>query len=272
MLLVWMFAVVVGSRGSRLRGLRQALLLSFAGFAGLIGYIIYMNINENLGGYYLGSRPADRELFPPSPARSDAPARDYLIYLPGAIRGKRYTTDIVHTETAAVVPHGYDAAIRRFAARLRPQDRLHIVGFSRGGGEALALAYDIRRPIASLVLADPTGDLLQTVEYRLNHCGKPRGVEYFKVYTVNSYDADTAANESIRKYVFFMLAKLIDQNYVETLGTNDHGMRVTGYRIDESDPGEVEKLRRRVVADHDRYVSGNKELRNAADKAKKTAL
>ena len=185
-----------------------------------------------------------------------------MIYLPGAIRGKRYITDIVHTETSAVIPHGYDAAIRRFAARLHPQDRLHIVGFSRGGGEALALAYDIKRPIASLVLADPTGDLLQAAECRLDRCRKPSGVEYFKVFTVANYDADTASNESIRKYLFFMLAKFIDRDYVETLVANDHGMRSTGYRIDESDPREVEKLRCRVMADHARFVSGLRGRRN----------
>ena len=248
-LISWLMTLALSSKALRLK--LCAILLPIAGLLGFAGYILYQNINEHLGGYYLKGRITDDMLFPKVETDPDAPGKDYLVYFPGSVRGKRFVSDIVKTDTCAVIPHGYNAAVRRFAARLRPQDRLHLVGFSRGGGEALAAAESIRRPIASLVLADPTADLLQAVDCRINRCRKPGNVEFFKVYTVYNYDAVTDSNESIRKYLFFMMADHIDRRYVEVLDS-DHGMRSTGYRIDESEPEEVEKLRLRVIADHDR--------------------
>ena len=249
MLVVWLLGLTVSVKAARLRS--GIVILLSAGVLGFAGYILYQNINENLGGYYLKGRIADDLLLPEIDADPGSPGRDYLVYFPGAVRGKRFKSDIVKTDTCAVLPHGYNAAVRRFAARLRPQDRLHLVGFSRGGGEALAAAQEIRRPIASLVLADPTADLLQAVECRINPCRKPRNVEFFKVFTVHDYDAVTDSNESIRKYLFFMMARHIDRRYVEVLDS-DHGMWTTGYRVNERDRAEVEKLRSRVIADHDR--------------------
>ena len=255
-LITWLLALTVaGKKAARLKF--AAILLSAAGVLSFAGYILYQNINEHLGGYYLAGKITDDMLFPEVDTDPNAPGKDYLIYFPGSIRGLRFKSDIVKTATCAVIPHGYNAAARRFAGRLRPQDRLHLVGFSRGGGEALAVAQSIRRPVASLVLADPTGDILQVIECRLCPYPKPDNVEFFKVFTVRNYDAKTDSNESIRNYLFFMMAGCIDNRYVEVVDS-DHGMRSTGYRIRESCPEEVEKLRLRVIADHDRACGGKK--------------
>ena len=252
-LVTWMFVLVLSGRKKR-RILHTVLLFVSAG-VGFLGYVLYQNINENLGGYYLEGKISDDMLFPEVDADPDSPGKDYMIYFPGSVRGKRFKSDILKTDTCTVIPHGYNDAVRRFAAKLRPQDRLHLIGFSRGGGEALAAAQAIRRPIASLVLADPTADLLQAVECRMGTVPKPPSVEYFKVFTVYNYDADTDSNESIRKYLFFMVARFIDHRYVEWLDTNDHGMRTTGYRINECSEEEVERLRLRVIADREKALS-----------------
>ena len=248
-LLTWLFALTL-SGGKK----RSKLLVSIsiaAGVLGAVGYWLHQNINENLGGYYLGGGVTDEMLLPRTETAPGAPARDYLIYFPGSILGKRLRGDIVRTATCAVVPHGYNAAVRRFADRLRPQDRLHLVGFSRGGGEALAVALAVRRPIASLVLADPTGDIIQSLEYRLRSCPKPRNVERFKVFTVKDYHAATKSNEIIRNYHFFMVAKFIDPRYVKYVESGDHGMYSTGYRIDEDNREALENLRALVLSDRD---------------------
>lgn len=252
-LVTWMFMLVFSGRKTR-RILRLSLL-STAAALGLLGYVIYLNINENIGGYFLGGKVSDELLFPETETDPDSPGKDYIIYFPGSIMGKRVRSDIVKTDFGTVIPHGYNDAVRRFAARLRPQDRLHLVGFSRGGGEAMAAAEGIRRPIASLVLADPTADILQAVDCRLRSWSKPDNVEYFKVFTVYNYDAATDSNECIRDYLFFMVAKFIDRRYVEWVDTNDHGMRITGYRIDENDRRELETLRLRVVADREKALA-----------------
>jgi len=255
-LAVWMFILVLGGR-RRKHPVLKVLALSFAAVLGLAGYLFYQNVNENLGGYYLNGRVSDEMLFPKVKSDPGAPGVDYVIYFPGSIMGKRFVSDIVKTDTCAVIPHGYTDAVRRFAARLRPQDRLHLIGFSRGGGEALTVAQGIRRPIASLVLADPTADLLQAFECRICKCKKPANVEFFKVFTVHNYDAKTASNDCVRSYLFFMMAKFIDRRYVEWGNSGDHGMHDTGYRIDERDRNELEKLRIRVIADHARSVFSN---------------
>lgn len=246
-LVTWMIVLTLCGRPKR-RKLFVGSVLTVAATLGTYGYILYQSTNENLGGYYLG-HPTEDMLFPEVDADPDSPGKDYVLYLPGAIVGKRLRSDIVKTDTCAVIPHGYNAEVRRFAARLRPRDRLHLIGFSRGGGEALALAQTIRRPIASLVLADPTADILQALEYRLGTCRKPGNVEYFKVFTVPKYDAPTDSNEIIRKYHYFMVAKFIDRRYLEWLTDNDHGMRSSGYRIDESSRSALEGLRDRVLKD-----------------------
>lgn len=257
-LVTWLFLLTVSPVGRKHLKWRIPVLLTAAAL-GLIGYTLYQNINENLGGYYLsGKMLPDEMIFPAVDADPDSPGRDYLLYFPGSILGKRFESDIVKTENSAVIPHGYNAAARRFAGRLRPQDRLHLVGFSRGGGEALAVASSIRRPvtssvckpIASLVLADPTADLLQALECRLHPCSKPENVDYFKVFTVRKYDAATASNDAVRQYHFFMVAKFIDPRYVTLIDSGDHGMYTTGYRIDENSRYALEKLRLRVLADH----------------------
>ena len=252
-LVTWMFMLILS--GPKKRWVLRVLLLSISAGLGLLGWAVYQNTNENLGGYFMKCKATDEMLFPEVDTDPDSPGRDYLIYFPGAILGKRDKSDIVKTDTAAVIPHGYNEAVRRFVAGLRPQDRLHLVGFSRGGGEAMRAAQDIRRPIASLVLADPTADLLQAVECRLRTWTKPGNVEYFKVFTVYNYNADTDSNESIRNYLFFMVARFIDRRYVEWLDTNDHGMHITGYRIDERSREALEELRRRVVEDHQKAVT-----------------
>lgn len=252
-LVTWMIILVLS--GDKKHRILHPVLLAVSGILGFSAYILYLNINENLGGYFLEGRVSDEMIFPEVETDPDAPPRDYLIYFPGSIRGKRFLGDIVKTDNCTVIPHGYNAAVRRFAAKLRPQDRLHLVGFSRGGGEALAAAQSIRRPIASLVLADPTADMLQAVEMRMGTTPKPSNVEFFKVYTVHNYDAPTDSNESIRRYLFFMVAKFIDPRYVEWLDTNDHGMHTTGYRIDESDRNAVENLRLRVIEDHKKALA-----------------
>lgn len=248
-LVTWLL-LLTASTGKRNRRIWRITALLTAGVLGLIGYTLYQNINENLGGYYLNGAITDEELFPAVDADPGSPGRDYLLYFPGSILGKRFRSDLVKTENSAVIPHGYNAAVRRFAGRLRPQDRLHLVGFSRGGGEALAVAFAVRRPIASLVLADPTADILQAVECHLKPCSKPDSVDRFKVFTVRKYDADTASNEVIRPYRFFMVAKSIDRRYVTLVDSGDHGMHSTGYRIDENSREELEKLRLRILADH----------------------
>jgi hypothetical protein len=256
-LAAWMFILVVAGRRKKHPVLRMLTLL-FAAFLGIAGYILYQNVNENIGGYYLNGRISDEMLFPKVKSDSDSPGVDYVIYFPGSIMGKRLKSDIVKTATGAVIPHGYNDAVRRFAAKLRPQDRLHLIGFSRGGGEALAAAQGIRRPIASLVLADPTADLLQAFECRISTCKKPANVEFFKVFTVHNYDAKTASNDCIRDYLFFMMARFIDRRYVEYGDSGDHGMYDTGYRIDERSGEALEQLRLRVIADHAGFVSANR--------------
>ena len=252
-LVMWMFVLVFAGRRRKHPVLRM-LALSFAFILGLAGYLFYQNVNENLGGYYLNCKVSDEMLFPEVKSDPGSPGVDYVIYFPGSIMGKRFESDIVKTDACAVIPHGYAAAVRRFAAKLRPQDRLHLVGFSRGGGEALTAAQGIRRPIASLVLADPTADLLQAFECRIRSCKKPANVEFFKVFTVRNYDAKTASNDCVRSYLFFMMAKFIDRRYVEYGNSGDHGMHDTGYRIDESSREELEKLRLKVIADHTRFA------------------
>ena len=247
-LTVWMIMQTLCGRGRRPE-LRLFLSLAAAALLGSYGYILYQNINENIGGYYLGRENSADAIFPAVETDPDSPGKDYVLYLPGAISGKRFKDDIVRTDTCAVIPHGYDSEIRRFASKLRPQDRLHIVGFSRGGGEALAAASAIRRPIASLVVADPTADLLQAFEYRLCTYRKPDNVEFFKVFTVKNYDAATESNRVIKRYHFFLVPNFIDRRYVELLDSNDHGMYASGYRIDESSRIELERLRKRLLWD-----------------------
>ena len=246
-LVTWLFALTLSGKKKHPKLLVFTLVT--AGVLGTLGYLLYQNINENLGGYYLNGKVTDEMLFPKVESDPDSQGKDYLIYFPGSILGKRLQSDIVKTDTCAVIPHGYADAVRRFAGKLRPQDRLHIVGFSRGGGEALAVAITIRRPIASLVLSDPTGDILQALEYRLRTCPKPRNVTSFKVFTVKDYHAATASNEIIRYYHFFMIARFIDRDYVKYVDSGDHGMYSTGYRIDENSREELEKLRDRAISD-----------------------
>lgn len=252
-LVTWMIILVLS--GHKKHRILHPLLLFISAIFGFSAYILYLNVNENLGGYFLEGKVSEEMLFPEVETDPEAPPKDYLIYFPGSIRGKRFHSDIIKTDCCTVIPHGYNAAVRRFAAKLRPQDRLHLVGFSRGGGEALAAAQSIRRPIASLVLADPTADLLQAVEMRMRTTPKPPNVEFFKVYTVHNYNAPTDSNESIRKYLFFMVAKFIDRRYVKFLDTNDHGMHITGYRINEGDPEKVEALRHLVIEDRKKALA-----------------
>ena len=255
-LVTWMIILIIS--GDKKHWVLHPLLLSVSAALGFYVCILYLNINENLGGYFLEGKVSDEMLFPKVETDPEAPPKDYLIYFPGSIRGKRFHSDIVKNDYCTVIPHGYNAAVRRFAARLRPKDRLHLVGFSRGGGEALAVAQGIRRPIASLVLADPTADMLQAVEMRMVTTPKPPSVEFFKVYTVYNYDPPTESNELIRKYLYLMVAKFIDLRYVECLDTNDHGMHITGYRINESDRAALEALRLRVIEDHRKALASER--------------
>lgn len=257
-LLTWLFSLTLC--GKKRHPKLRVFVLTAAGMLGVLGYLLYQNLNENLGGYYLNGKVSDEILLPKvEKAAPGSPGKDYLIYFPGSILGRRLHNDIVKTDTCAVVPHGYAAEVRRFARKLRENGhRLHLVGFSRGGGEALAVALTVREPIASLVLVDPTGDILQALECRLMMCPKPHNVEFFKVFTVKDYHAATASNDAIRYYHFFMIAKFIDPQYVEYVDSGDHGMYSTGYRIDESSREALEKLRSLVLSDRNGRVIDEK--------------
>ena len=254
-LLTWLFLLTLCGNKKDPK-LRVGISIA-AGVLGALGYLLHQNINENIGGYYLNGKVSCEMLLPK--VKKVAPVssgKDYLIYFPGSILGKRLQSDIVKTDTCAVVPHGYAAEVRRFAGELgKYGHRLHLVGFSRGGGEALEVALTVREPVASLVLVDPTGDILQALEYRLRTIPKPRNVEFFKVFTVKDYHAATASNDIIRYYHFFMIAKFIDPKYVEYVESGDHGMHSTGYRIDESSREDLEKLRQLLLSERNGGVT-----------------
>lgn len=244
----------------RSKGFRITLaLLLFGGGGGGFGlYALKQSAVENLGDYFVmgdGKIASYEDIFGAAtrPGKDDPPV-DYLIYVPGAINGKRDPTDIVNTGTRIIVPYGHAALIKRFAESLRPRDRLHLFGFSRGGEAVLEVAARIDRPVDTLVALDPIGFSPFDLKSLYGSYRKPDNVRHF--LTIGAVAYDDPEDPGIRaigngKYLMTPLVNITPREYTRRVG-HGHSMLESGWRVPE-DPAGLEqlfnKIRREFYAD-----------------------
>ena len=244
----------------RRRGVRimLALLLIAGGGGGFGLYALKQSAVENLGDYFVmgdGRIAAYEEIFGAAlrPGRDDPPV-DYLVYVPGAVNGKRDPSDIVNTGTRIIVPYGHAPLIKRFAESLRPCDRLHLIGFSRGGEAVLEVAARIDRPVDTLVALDPIGFSPFGVKSLYGSYRKPDNVRHF--LTIGAIDYDNPKDPGVvaignGKYLMAPLADITPAEYTRRVG-HGHSMYESGWRFPE-DPAGLEqifaKIRREFYGD-----------------------
>jgi hypothetical protein len=218
-------------------------------------YWVSQNIKDQLDGYTTDTQETNSNTakIETSP---DAPPKTYVVYIKGAGRRFReYTEPIRET----ILNSGDEATVLNYKwaevdevvsdiNKIRPEDKVIIMGHSAGGGAAVEAASRVSRPIEKLITLDPVQmSLKEKVKEWTGNLKKPDNVKVWENHIPENYDEPGWSNALVKHNPLRMSSNIAGQTNIRYKHENHslESIRIRPKHIDDNTMdfnGIVEKI------------------------------